>query len=149
MKEADVVSHLIDNWEFYMREFNLDYITNEYPINIRRRGIHSKIDVFAYKLRNDNFRVPIFMEVKYSGTGVSRDLMLELQKLLLVRKYHSERMSEEFSKVGICVIADGVDKPTLEFMRNNRIMYLQYEVLNKLYANDDKWLKIYFNRNEK
>ena len=129
LKEKDIVNHFIQYWDHYFDQYKIIFCKKEFNIKLNKQKINSKVDLFAYKINSEtNFRMPVLIECKYYPNNSSRDLLYELEKLITVRQYHLDKMSEDCKDLKICVLADELNLTTKNFMKNNEIYWFKYSL---------------------
>lgn len=137
--EKQLCNHLEECWNLYFEGTGIHFGAREFSIDIIRPRVKSRIDFFAWRLKPNKFRIPMMIEVKF-GTKSSRDLIFELEKLLLVKgTRHNQMKNPEFE---IIVLADILDEPTQLYMKKHDITWLKYIILDADEVEDGRLLKI-------
>lgn len=111
LKEKDIVSNIVDNWDTYFPE--ITFFKKEFCLDSWRPDIVGKMN------SDNNRQIPCFFEVKYNKND--RDLVYEVLKgLNFLRKRHGDN---EFKLV---VITDNISEDfIIDFLiMNNVDIYL-------------------------
>lgn len=126
LKEKDIVDHLIRNWDTYFKDDELYFYKKEYTVI----PDYWRADILAYVWAphpydpERQYKVPIFIEVKYNNNY--RDLIYELEKGLefINRKSHNP----DFPHYLVVIVDNTIDEVTLEYIKKNKIPVYMYTI---------------------
>lgn len=125
LKEKDIVDYLIRNWDTYFKNEELYFYKKEYSVTDYWRA-----DMLCYvwgphpKAPDRQYKIPIFVEVKYNNNY--RDLIYELEKGLefINRKNHNP----DFPQYLAVIVDDQIDPVSLEYIKKNNIPIYMYTI---------------------
>lgn len=128
LKEKDIIDHLIRNWDTYFKNEELYFHKKEYTVTDYWRA-----DILAYIWATHpyaperQYRVPVFIEVKYNNNY--RDLIYELEKGLefVNRKSHNP----DFPRYLAVIVDNTIDETSLEYIKKNKIPMYMYTIENE------------------
>lgn len=136
--EKQLCIHLVNNWDDYFGKAGIHLCKQEYHVELFRPRQKSRIDFLAWRLK-ENFKVPIYIEVKF-GDKSSRDLIFELEKILVLKNTRHSKMSDQ--TVDIVVLADVLDDTIKNYLKQNNITWLRYEFISPDKIIDNRLLNI-------